>query len=264
MSSVEADFDRLVQLDDEGWTANNQYHDFLLNHVPRNCEHALEIGCGTGSFARLLAARCKHVIGLDLSSEMIRVARSRSTQFENLEFELADAMTWNFPQSHFDFICSIATLHHVQQRELFVKMKDALKPRGVLAVLDLVESSSLAERMADVIGFGVSVGLRLIHNGRLRPPATVRKAWEQHGQHDSYSTVSQMRSLADTILPGSRVPRHLLWPLFAGLPEALRFAEEIPDFSRCLAQCVGRAAGATQHVVDLPRDRSRQLLFEEA
>ena len=52
--------------------------------------------------------------------------------------------------------------------------------------------------------------------------------------------------------------------LFAGLPEALRFAEEIPDFSRCLAQCVGRAAGATQHVVDLPRDRSRQLLFEEA
>ncbi len=57
MSSIEADFDRLALLDDEGWTANNHYHKFLLQHVPRNCENALEIGCGTGAFARLLAKR---------------------------------------------------------------------------------------------------------------------------------------------------------------------------------------------------------------
>ena len=52
MSSVEADFDRLALLDEEGWTANNQYHSSLLKHVPENCESALEIGCGTGAFAR--------------------------------------------------------------------------------------------------------------------------------------------------------------------------------------------------------------------
>jgi len=211
MSSIEADFDRLALLDDEGWTANNHYHSFLLKHVPQNCENAIEIGCGTGAFARLLAKRCKRVIALDLSSEMIRVARARSSEFDNLEFQLADAMTWDFPQSHFDFICSIATLHHLQQRELFVKMKDALKPGGVLAVLDLVESNGLTERMLDVFGLGVSGGLRLIHNGRLKPPAAVRKAWEQHGKHDSYATVSQMRSLANDLLPGAEVRRHLLW-----------------------------------------------------
>src|SRR5687768_301091 len=211
MSSIEADFDRLAVLDDEGWTANNHYHDFLLRHVPQNCENALEIGCGTGAFARQLAVRSRRVVALDLSSEMIRVGRSRSSQFDNLDFELADAMTWSFPQSQFDFICSIATLHHLQQRELFVKMKDALKPRGVLVVLDLLESSSLAERVLDVIGFGVSGSLRIIYNGRLKQPAEVRKAWEQHGNHDHYSTVSQMRTLADEILPGARVRRHLLW-----------------------------------------------------
>ena len=211
MSSIEADFDRLAVLDDEGWTANNHYHSFLLKHVPQNCENAIEIGCGTGAFARLLAKRCKRVIALDLSSEMIRVARARSSEFDNLEFQLADAMTWDFPQSHFDFICSIATLHHLQQGELFVKMKDALKPGGVLAVLDLVESNGLTERMLDVFGLGVSGGLRLIHNGRLKPPAAVRKAWEQHGKHDSYATVSQMRSLANDLLPGAEVRRHLLW-----------------------------------------------------
>ena len=211
MSSVEADFDRLALLDDEGWTSNNHYHDSLLKQVPQNCEHALEIGCGTGAFARELARRCNHVVALDLSAEMIRVARSRSAQFDNLEFQLADAMTWDFPQSHFDFICSIATLHHLEQRQLFVKMRDARKPRGVLVILDLAESNGLTERMLDVVALGVSGSLRLIHNGRLNPPVAVRKAWEQHGKHDHYSTINQIRSRADKILPGSRVKRRLLW-----------------------------------------------------
>src|SRR6185369_69069 len=211
MSTVEADFDRLALLDDEGWTANNQYHNSLLKHVPEHCENALEIGCGTGAFARALARHCKRVVALDLSAEMIRVARSRSNQFENLEFQQADAMTWDFPQSHFDFVCSIATLHHLQQRELLLKIKDALKPRGVLVVLDLVQSHSLTERMCDVVALGVSGSLRLLHNGRLKPPAEVRKAWEQHGKHDSYLTMGQVRTLADEILPGSRVERCLLW-----------------------------------------------------
>ena len=211
MSTVEADFDRLALLDDEGWTSNNHYHNSLLKHVPANCENALEIGCGTGAFARLLARRCKRVVALDLSSEMIGVARSRSAQFDNLEFQLGDVMQWNFPQSHFDFVCSIATLHHLDQRDLLVKIRDSLKPGGVLVVLDLVESDSLVERMCDVVGYGVSGGLRLVHNGRLRPPAAVRAAWEQHGEHDSYLTVRQVRELADEILPGAIVKRCLLW-----------------------------------------------------
>ncbi len=210
MSSIEADFDRLALLDDEGWTANNHYHKFLLQHVPRNCENALEIGCGTGAFARLLAKRSRRVVALDLSPEMIRVARARSSQFDNLEFHLADAMTWDFPQSQFDFICSIATLHHLDQRKLLVKMKDALKHRGVLVVLDLVESNGL-ERMLDVVALGVSGTLRLLHNRRLNPPAEVRKAWEQHGKHDSYLTTTQIRALANQIFPGASVKRRLLW-----------------------------------------------------
>lgn len=211
MSLVEADFDRLALLDEEGWTANNHYHNFLLKYVPQNCENALEIGCGTGAFARLLAERSKRVTALDLSSEMIRIARTRSNTVHNLEFQLADAMTYNFPESHFDYVCSIATLHHLQQRDLLLKIKHALRPGGVLVVLDLVESNTVAERMMDVTGMGVSVSLRLIHNGRLKPPAAVRKAWEEHGQHDSYLTVNQVRTLADQFLPGALVKRHLLW-----------------------------------------------------
>ena len=208
---MSADFDRLALLDEEGWTTNNHYHRFVLDHVPRDCENAFEIGCGTGALARALAARCKRVVALDLSAEMIRVARSRSVRFNNLEFQLADAMTCDFPQSHFDFICSIATFHHLQQRELIIKIKDALRPGGVLVVLDLVQSERLNERLFDIIGLGISATMRLIHNGRLQPPPEVRKAWEQHGKHDTYSTITQIRALAGELLPGANVRRHLLW-----------------------------------------------------
>jgi ubiquinone/menaquinone biosynthesis C-methylase UbiE len=211
MSSVEADFDRLALLDEQGLTANNHYHEFLLRQVPANCEEALEIGCGTGAFARQLAERCQQVTAIDLSAEMIRVARERSRRFGNLQFEAADVMTWDFPKSRFDFVCTIATLHHLDQRELLPKIRQALKPRGVLVILDLVQSSTAVERMLDVIGLGVSCGFRLIHNGRLQPPPEVRKAWEQHGKHDHYATIKQMRTLADEILPGASVNRQLLW-----------------------------------------------------
>ena len=211
MSSIEADFDRLALLDEEGWTANNHYHRLMLRYVPRGCGEALEIGCGTGSFARLLAERCKRVVGLDLSSEMIRVARARSAQKRNLEFQVADAMTWEFPTAQFDFICSIATMHHLEQRELLAKMRDALRPGGVLMIVDLAQSAGLGERVLDVVGLGVSGTLRLLRSGRLQPPIEVRKAWEQHGKQDHYSTTDQIRALAAEILPGSRVKRLLLW-----------------------------------------------------
>lgn len=81
MSSVEADFDRLALRDDEGWTTNNHYHASLL----------------ASTRWRLAAV----------------LARSRATQFVNLEFQLAGANRWDSPPAHFDFICSIATLHHV-------------------------------------------------------------------------------------------------------------------------------------------------------
>jgi ubiquinone/menaquinone biosynthesis C-methylase UbiE len=204
-NSVEADFDRLALLDEEGWTTNNHYHDFLLRHVPRNCDNALEIGCGTGAFARQLGMRCGRVVGLDLSAEMIRVARSRSTQFDNVEFLNADAMTATFPAQHFDFVCSIATFHHLQQRELLLKIKEAVRQGGVLMILDLVQSETLIECVPDVVALG------MIHNGRLQPPAAVRKAWEEHGKHDSYSTLNDIRALADEILPGAIVRRHLFW-----------------------------------------------------
>jgi ubiquinone/menaquinone biosynthesis C-methylase UbiE len=218
MSTIQADFDRLALLDAEGWTQNNHYHNFLLRHVRDGSENAMEVGCGTGAFARCLAERAGHVTALDLSPEMIRVARSRSAKFSNIEFHVADVMSWDFPAAHFDCIANIATLHHLPLREIILKLKAALKPGGVLLVLDLFESernlltaAGMVDTFLNLVAMGVSVSLRLIHNGRLKPPREVRAAWDAHGQHDTYPTMSEIRTLCAEILPGAEIKKHLLW-----------------------------------------------------
>ncbi len=210
-SGVRSDFDRLAVLDRESWTPNNHYHEFLLRHVPGECHNALEVGCGTGAFARRLAERAEHVVAIDLSPQMIRVARSHSPDNSNVQFEVADIEEYELPVAHFDCIVTIATLHHVPMRAVLLKLREALKPGGVLILLDLYEPSGWRDALLNVTAVGVSTGLRLIRNGRLRPPKEVRAAWEEHGQHDSYPTIDEIRELCPEMFPGATVRQHLLW-----------------------------------------------------
>ena len=211
MSAIEKDFDRLALLDDNGWTQNNHYHGFLLRHVPANCLNALDVGCGTGAFSRRLADCARHVVALDLSAEMIRVARARSEQFKNLEYRCADVMAVDLPRESFDCVATIATLHHLPLRETLGKLKDSVKPGGLLLVLDLFEPAGLRDQLLNVAAMGISVSLRLVHNKRLKPPKEVRAAWEAHGKTDSYPRMQELRTLCAAILPGAQIRQHLLW-----------------------------------------------------
>src|SRR4051812_44878430 len=112
-AQLRADFDRIAALADDGWDHNSHYHPFLLGHAPARGRTALDIGSGTGAFSRLLADRSAHVLGLDLSPEMVRVARERSAGRGGVEFRVADFLTEPLPEAGFDCIASLATLHHV-------------------------------------------------------------------------------------------------------------------------------------------------------
>src|ERR1051325_8688953 len=118
MSNVRADFDRIALLSGEEWGHNDLYHDFLARHVPAPCRDALEIGCGTGDFSRLLAQSSERVLALDLSPNMIGLARERSARFPNIAFEVADVLTRELPAETFDCVASIATLHRSEERRV--------------------------------------------------------------------------------------------------------------------------------------------------
>lgn len=211
-STIQADFDRLALLTAaQGWSHNDHYHGYLLRHVPGRCREALDIGSGTGAFSRCLATRADHVLGLDLSPEMVRVATSMSRGYTNLEYRVADVMEIDLPDEHYDCIASIATLHHIPMGAILRKMKAALAPNGTLLVLDLYEGQGRTDRLANALAVPVNLALRLVKQRRLREPHETREAWEEHGRSDRYLTLAEVRRVCGKVLPGSKVRRHLLW-----------------------------------------------------
>ncbi len=211
LTRIQADFDRIALLSTDEWDHNSHYHGFLLKHLPPPCAEALEIGCGTGAFSRLLARRCKRVLALDLSPQMIRVAQERSKPYTNIDFRVADAMTWQFPAERFDCIASIATLHHLAFGETLANMKRSLKFGGALLILDLFKGGGPLDWLVSAMAFPADVALKLVKRGRLGEPAEVRAAWDAHGRHDTFLTLSEIRKMCADILPGASVTRHLLW-----------------------------------------------------
>lgn len=210
-SEIRADFDRIALLSPDGWGHNAHYHRLLLAQLPTACTRVLEIGCGTGAFSRLLALRARHVLALDLSPEMIRIARERASETSNIEFRVADVNTWALPHSAFDAVVTIATLHHLPFEAMLSRIKAALRPCGRLLVLDLYQAQGPVDGLVGLLALPVDTVLRLVKTGCLRSPPDVRQAWSEHGAHDSYLTLNQVRTSCARLLPGAQIRRHLLW-----------------------------------------------------
>jgi ubiquinone/menaquinone biosynthesis C-methylase UbiE len=211
-SQARADFDRIALLTERcGGGASDYYQSYLLGHLPNQCESVLEIGCGAGAFTRRLAARAQRVTGLDLSPQMLRLAQERSRSHTNIDYISGDIMRLSLAAESYDCIVSIATLHHLPPDQALSKMKSLLRPGGVLVIHDLVADSGPLERGMSVLALPVNLGMRLWKTGQLRPPKAVRQAWAEHGKHETYLTIRQVREMCEQYLPEALVRRHLLW-----------------------------------------------------
>ena len=208
---IREDFDRIARLTQADYDHNAHFHTYLLRRIPPRCRETLDIGCGKGDFSRLLAARSERVTAVDFSPEMIRRAREESAAFPNIEFQNADVRDWAWPQSRYDCIVSIATLHHLPPGEILRRCASALVPGGTLAILDLCQAAEPADYLPGALSFPLSVALRIAHTGRLRTPPSAREAWEIHGRHETYLSPAEVRGICRDVLPGAEVRRHLLW-----------------------------------------------------
>jgi ubiquinone/menaquinone biosynthesis C-methylase UbiE len=205
------DFDRIALLTETHGGAGDTYHRHIERHLPPRCESALEVGCGTGSFTRLLAGRARNVVAIDVSPQMIRLARQHSASYPHVDYVLGDVLRLALPAESFDCIVSLATLHHLPMEEALLKMKGALKTNGVLVIHDLVADQGLVDGMRSALAYPLSVARRFRETGRLRQPREVREAWKEHGAGEAYLTLNEVREMCRRYLPGARIHRHLFW-----------------------------------------------------
>jgi SAM-dependent methyltransferase len=212
-SRVREEFDRIALLTERhgGDRAGGVYYNYLMRQLPPRLESALEIGCGSGSFTRLLASRARNVLALDLSPEMIRMAKAESSSHTNVEYRPGDVMRLALPAEGFDCVVSIATLHHLPLEPALLRMKDALKPGGVLVIHDLVSDGGVIDRGLSALAYPLSAARRFWETGRVRTPREVREAWDAHGRDEVYLTPAEVREMCRRHLPRALFKRHLFW-----------------------------------------------------
>jgi len=211
LESIQSDFDRIALLAGENWNHNAQYHGYLINRIPEQCRHILEIGCGTGEFSRILAGRAEKVLAIDLSPQMIRLAQESSKLYPNIDFVTGDVMTRHLSDNHFDCIATLATIHHLPTEIILRKIRKALKPGGIFVCLDLYQRSNLSDLLFDSVAYPANLFLTLLKTGKPRPSKEVREAYSEHGKMDTYLTLPQIKQICADILPGALVSRHLFW-----------------------------------------------------
>lgn len=101
----------------------------------------LDLGCGSGWATRLLAAKASEgsVLGVDISDEMIELARESSTSFSNVQFQVAGADQLPFADRLFSHAFSMESLYYY--KDVLSALKEVsriLVPGGLFAaVMDL-------------------------------------------------------------------------------------------------------------------------------
>lgn len=181
------------------WNHNIHYHPRVLEAVPPGAERALDIGCGEGMLTRELRTVVPDVTGIDLDEPSLSEARGYG---DDIAYMGGDFLEHPLEPESYDVIASIATLHHVDARTGLLRMRDLLRPGGVLVVIGVARAVLPRDLPRELAGVAAN-WIHRAHKGYWQHPSPV--LWPPP------VTYPEMQSLATDLLPNSTYYRHLLF-----------------------------------------------------
>ena len=98
----------------------------------------LDVCTGTGKQAFAFARKGYDVTGIDLSENMLKVAKKNNT-YKNVRFEAADAANMPFDSSSFDISCISFALHEMPltiREKVLNEIVRVTKPKGTIIIVD--------------------------------------------------------------------------------------------------------------------------------
>ncbi len=111
---------------------NSKELEYFLQLLPCNAK-VLDVGCGAGvPVAQFLVANGCNVIGIDISANMLELAKKQVPEAKFIEQDMIQPI---FPNESFDGIISLYAIFHVAKEEhlsLFQNFYRILKKRGIL------------------------------------------------------------------------------------------------------------------------------------
>ncbi len=102
----------------------------------RRARRALEIGCGPGRLLKPMSSRFGEIHGVDVSDEMIRMAREKLRGIPNAHVHATDGASLpQFADESFDMVYSYAVFQHIPSKDIVLEYlresRRVLKPGGI-------------------------------------------------------------------------------------------------------------------------------------
>ena len=123
-------------------------------HVEPN-SRVLDVGCGSGWATRLLAdyAFTGRVTGIDISDEMVQLARESSKDHQNVEFKVASAEQLPFETNEFTHAFSMESLYYYRNiPKALTEIHRVMKAGGLfVAVVDLYWENEATHQWIDTL-----------------------------------------------------------------------------------------------------------------
>jgi len=101
------------------------------------CRHreVLEVACGVGQGLGILASEARRVVGLDIDSGNVAIARATYARRQNIELVLGDAERLPFSDESFDVVVLYEAIYYLPHVERFVaEARRVLRRGGTLLV----------------------------------------------------------------------------------------------------------------------------------
>jgi len=89
----------------------------------------LELGCGTGYFTRELARSEAEIVAVDLSPELLEIAKAHSST-PNIRYEIQNACALRCADAVFDSVVGSSVLHHLDIKKALPEIYRVLKQHG--------------------------------------------------------------------------------------------------------------------------------------
>jgi acyl-coenzyme A synthetase/AMP-(fatty) acid ligase/ubiquinone/menaquinone biosynthesis C-methylase UbiE/acyl carrier protein len=168
----------------------------------------LDAGCGDGSLAVALATSAWQVVGLDLSPEMIDLARQKvaAAGVANVHLVLGNLEQLSISRQRFAVVVSSFALHHTPVEMTLPRLAQMVQPGGWLLLL---EPTCPVTGPLRPLWYGRQ-GLRAMaqtakHQGRraIWQSLHFQRRWFRHQLADNHHSEARWRALVAPALPGA-------------------------------------------------------------
>lgn len=144
---------------------------------------------------------------------MVDYARERHAGVANLSFQVGDISEIDLPPARYDYISCLASIHHMPFEAVLTRLRDALAPAGVLVVLGLYRTETLADRLlllAAVPTNALVSGVVSVRRRMGRDELEHTRA-PRHPVRPATMSLAEIRAEAARQLPGVTIRRLFFW-----------------------------------------------------